>query len=43
MWCRVAGRRKYSDIPQGIKLSLDKISPPQVLDEIGENFPPLQK
>ena len=29
--CHVGGRRKYSDLPQGIKFSLDKISPPQVL------------
>ena len=28
--CRVAGRRKYLDLPQGIKFSPDKISPPQV-------------
>ena len=40
IWCRVTGRRKYSDLPQGIKFSPYKISPPQVLDEIGETFPP---
>ena len=36
IWYRVAGSRKYSDLPQGKFFSQDKISPPQVL---GKNFP----
>ena len=38
IWCRVAGSRKYSDLPQGIKFSQDKISPPQVLDKNRRKF-----
>ena len=40
VWYRVAGRRKYSDVPQGINFLPDNISTPQVLGEIGENIPP---
>ena len=38
IWCRIAGSRKYSDLPQGIKFSQDKISPPQVLDKNRRKF-----
>ena len=40
IWCHVEGRRKYSDLPQGIKFMPDKNLPPQVLGETGQNFPP---